>query len=277
MFCSIASPFYLKFWRQDNVLLKQYSNTGTEGYMKSQRKDRLVLKTMGVMLVVMLFFFTQGAVVVINQMEGIPSILIRGAIIWALASVALIYHLIRYKAVEKLGFRKMEGGAGRSVLYFVPLFLIAFSHLTAGLALEEGAAFVLANLFLTLAIGMAEEIYFRGILCSMWQGRGVVKAMLVSSILFGFCHLLNVMGGASLGATALQICFAFVYGMVFALIFMIGKSLLPCVLLHALHDLCSFLSADASLPFTIILGSVQFVILLAYFVYLLMKQKKTNH
>lgn len=238
--------------------------------MKSQKKDKLFLKTIGVMIVVMLFFFTQGAAVVINGIEGIPSILIRGAIIWALAIVALINYLIRDKGIEKLGFRKMESGAGRSVLYFIPLFLIAFSHFTAGLDLEAGAAFVFANLFLTLGIGMAEEIYFRGIICNMWQDRGVVKAMLVSSILFGCCHLLNVMGGASLGATVLQICFAFVYGMVFALIFMIGKSLIPCVLLHALHDLCSFVSADASLQFNIILGSTQFVILIAYFIYLLM-------
>ena len=55
----------------------------------------------------------------------------------------------------------------------------------------------------------------------------------------------------------------------FALLFTVGKSIVPCVLLHALHDFCCYISADASMNFNIILGAVQFVILIAYFVYLL--------
>ncbi len=97
----------------------------------------------------------------------------------------------------------------------------------------------------------------------------MVKAMLISAVLFGLCHLLNIAGGASLTATALQICFAFLYGLVFALLFTVGKSIVPCVLLHALHDFCSFISADGSITFHIVLGSIQFVILILYFAYLL--------
>ena len=47
--------------------------------------------------------------------------------------------------------------------------------------------------------------------------RGI--SMLLSSVLFGMSHILNVAGGAGLLATILQICFAIVYGMVFTLIF----------------------------------------------------------
>ena len=94
------------------------------------------------------------------------------------------------------------------------------------------------------------------------------KAMIISSVLFGFSHLLNIAGGAEFGETVLQICFALVYGMVFALIFAESGSLLPCVLLHALHDFCSFISGEASAQFEIILGAVQFIVLLVYFLYL---------
>ena len=68
--------------------------------------------------------------------------------------------------------------------------------------------------------------------------------------------------------TILQICFALVYGMILALIFVEGRSLLPCVLLHALHDFCSFVSEEASAQFEIFLGAVQFIVLLVYFLYL---------
>lgn len=98
---------------------------------------------------------------------------------------------------------------------------------------------------------MAEEVFFRGIICGAWLGHGVGKAMMISSVLFVLSHILNIAGGAELGETVLQICFALVYGMVFALIFAESGSLLPCVLLHALHDFCAFISGEGSAQFEI--------------------------
>lgn len=233
-----------------------------------KRKDRIVLKTAGAMLVLLLFFFAQGAIVVIGEIEGISSILIRGGVIWGLVALTLAYYIIRYKGISKLGFRSAEKGAAKRMLYFSPLLLIALSPFAAGINFNSGAALILANLFLTLGIGMAEEIFFRGIICGAWLGRGVGKAMMISSLLFGLSHILNIAGGAELGETVLQICFAQVYGMVFALIFAESASLLPCVLLHALHDFCAFISGEGSAQFEIILGAVQFIVLLVYFLYL---------
>ena len=233
-----------------------------------KRKDRIILKTAMATLLLLLFFFAQGAIVVIAGIEGIPSALIRGAVIWGLVIITLAYSIIRYKGISKLGFRGMEKGAVKRVLYFAPLLLIALSPLAAGVDLKDGAAFLFANLFLTLGIGMAEEIFFRGIICGLWLERGVGKAMIISAVLFALSHFLNIAGGAELGETVLQICFALVYGMVFALIFTESGSILPCVLLHALHDFCSFVSGEASAQFEIFLGAVQFIVLLVYFLYL---------
>ncbi|MGN8734819.1 lysostaphin resistance A-like protein [Fusicatenibacter saccharivorans] len=233
-----------------------------------KRKDRIILKTAMATLLLLLFFFAQGAIEVITGIEGIPSALIRGAVIWGLVIITLANSIIRYKGISKLGFRSAEKGAAKRMLYFSPLLLIALSPFTAGINFNGGAALILANLFLTLGIGMAEEIFFRGIICGLWLERGVGKAMIISSVLFGFSHLLNIAGGAELGETVLQICFALIYGMVFALIFAESGSLLPCVLLHALHDFCSFISGEASAQFEIFLGAVQFIVLLVYFLYL---------
>ena len=229
---------------------------------------RIILKTAMATLLLLLFFFAQGAIVVITGIEGIPSALIRGAVIWGLVIITLANSIIRYKGISKLGFRSAEKGAAKRMLYFSPLLLIALSPFTAGININGGAALILANLFLTLGIGMAEEIFFRGIIFGLWLEHGVGKAMIISSVLFGFSHLLNIAGGAELGETVLQICFALVYGMVFALIFAESGSLLPCVLLHALHDFCSFISGEASAQFEIFLGAVQFIVLLVYFLYL---------
>ena len=238
-----------------------------------EKKDRTGLKTAVALMLLLLFFFVQGAIVVITKIKGVQSAIVRGTVIWSLVVITLAYYIIKYRGISMLGFRKVKKGTAKRVLYYSPLLLIALSPLVAGVDLEEGAAFLFANLFLTLGIGMAEEIFFRGIICNLWLKYGVIKAMLLSSVLFGMSHILNVAGGADLLATILQICFAIVYGMVFTLIFIEGNSLIPCVLMHALHDFCSFISAEGSMQSDMILGAVQFVILLAYFLYMLHQRR----
>ena len=50
-------------------------------------QERIILKTAIAMLVLLLFFFAQGAIVVITGIDGIPSALIRGAVIWELVII----------------------------------------------------------------------------------------------------------------------------------------------------------------------------------------------
>ena len=80
-----------------------------------KRKDRIVLKTARAMLVLLLFFFAQGAIVVITGIEGIPSALIRGAVIRGLVIITLANSIIRYKGISKLGFRSAEKGAAKRI------------------------------------------------------------------------------------------------------------------------------------------------------------------
>ncbi|MBO4750470.1 MAG: CPBP family intramembrane metalloprotease [Lachnospiraceae bacterium] len=241
--------------------------------MNSKKKDRVVLKTVIACLVVLFVFFVQGAVVVVGQLEGLSSILSRGGILWGAAILTLLFFLVKDKGIAGLGFRKMNPGSAKKFLYFLPILVVALSHLIFGIDRSDGIKIVLANLFFTLAIGMIEELYFRGIICGLLLRKGVAKAVIISAVLFGLAHLMNVMGGAHLVETILQILFAFTYGLVFAVIFYVGGSIVPCLLLHALHDFCSFISADGSLALNIAVGTVQFLILLIYFIYLIKKEK----
>ena len=97
------------------------------------QKERIVLKTALATFVLLLFFFTQGAIVVITGIDGVPSVLIRGAVIWGLVAITLAYSIIRYKGISKLGFRSAEKGAAKRMLYFSPLLLIALFPFAAGL------------------------------------------------------------------------------------------------------------------------------------------------
>ena len=241
--------------------------------MGMEKKDRTVLKTVIAFLIVLVVFFVQGAVVVVGQLQGLASIMIRGCVLWGAAILTLLFFFVKNKGLSEIGLRKMIPGTAKKVVFFVPILVVAFSHLICGIDRNEGVKTVLANLFFTLAIGMIEELYFRGIICGMWLRKSVGKAVIISSVLFGVAHILNVVGGANLLSTIFQIMFAFTYGLVFAVIFYVGGSIVPCLLLHALHDFCSFISADGSLTLNIALGFLQFLVLLIYFIFLIRKER----
>lgn len=179
-----------------------------------------------------------------------------------MATVA--FYGIKYRTLAPLGLRRITGGAAKRLYFFAPPVLAAALHFTRGIAADSGAAAICASLFLALGIGFCEEIYFRGILFGLWLETGEKTAAAVSTALFALCHLMNLAGGAGLVETVFQICFASVYGLVFALIFVACRSVWPCVILHALHDFTSLISAGESGPGAVAAGAVQFAVLLCY-------------
>lgn len=241
--------------------------------MQKSEAHRTV-KTITAMGIVLLVFFCQGAAVVLNNLDGIASIAVRGLIIWGLVLVTAAFDYIKYKTLDLLGFDKPRSGTFKQLYFFVPLIVIALTNFSCGIDMGNSSGMILANLLLALGIGFCEEIYFRGMICNFWITKGERTAMLVSSMLFAVCHVLNIAGGASALETILQICFAFVYGIIFARIFIVCHSIWPCIIVHALHDFCSFISVEGTMWENIVLGAVQFAILLCY-AFVIMKKGVT--
>jgi len=89
-----------------------------------KRKDRIVLKTARAMLVLLLFFFAQGAIVVITGIEGIPSALIRGAVIWG----ACDYHIGEFHHPIQRNLKAGISQCGKRGGEENALFFAAFAH-----------------------------------------------------------------------------------------------------------------------------------------------------
>lgn len=244
--------------------------------MDSQRsKTHRIAETVIAMAVLLLAFFFQGAAVVVGGIEGIKSVVIRGLIIWALVLLTVAFFYVKYRRLDLLGLRKPDVGSYKDLCYFIPLILIALIYFSSGLDVDSGLKMIPANLFLALGIGFCEEIFFRGIILNLWLEKGEKVAIAVSSVLFAVCHLMNIAGGAGVVETILQVCFALVYGVVCALIFLACRSVWPCIMLHAFHDFCSFTSAERSTFAGVICGAVQFIILFLY-AFLIVKRRVTS-
>lgn len=99
---------------------------------------------------------------------------------------------------------------------------------------------------LMFSIGFFEEILGRGVvllvLLQKWGGtrRGIYQAVLVSSLMFGAAHLINLIQNRySLLANLTQIGYAFFFAVLFAACFLRLKSIWPVMILHATFDFAS--------------------------------------
>ena len=77
-----------------------------------------------------------------------------------------------------------------------------------------------------LNIGFLEEIIFRGFLFKMMEKNNVKTAIIVSSITFGIGHIVNLLNGAELIPTLLQVCYAIAIGYMLVMVFYKSKSII---------------------------------------------------
>jgi membrane protease YdiL (CAAX protease family) len=79
-----------------------------------------------------------------------------------------------------------------------------------------GAAEVTGLLPLALMVGFVEESVFRGLMLTALRERGVWRAIIVTSVLFGLTHLANVLAGATVLETISQVAYTIAFGVAFA-------------------------------------------------------------
>lgn len=156
--------------------------------------------------------------------------------------------------IGKNGLKEKYGLAAirldyKKYLYFLPLVLIASTNLWRGVTLRmsvlESGLYVLSM----LCVGFLEEVIFRGFLFKALCKDHVKQAVVISSLTFGIGHIVNLLNGAEVWSTLLQICYASALGFLFTIIFYRSKSLLPCIVTHSVINSLSTFAVEGSKMF----------------------------
>jgi uncharacterized protein len=130
---------------------------------------------------------------------------------------------------------------GLTVALFVGFFIVSAIY-AAALGIEEGddlatdlgadesvGKAIAVGLLVCVAAPITEEIFFRGFLfAALWKRFGWVAGALVSGLIFGFIHV----GGTAAHFLPLLA----LLGVLFAVLYRVTGSLLPCIGLHALNN-----------------------------------------
>lgn len=182
--------------------------------------------------------------VVINSycMQNFGTADYRSTIINTIFSMALVILVISLKKVSEYGLTKVTDA--KKYLYFIPLVLIASVNLWSGIHMNATPSEIIFHILTMLNIGFIEEMIFRGFLFKMMEKDNVKSAIVVSSITFGLGHIVNLLNGADLVPTLIQICYAISIGYLFVMIFYKSKSLIPCIITHAVTNSLSIFNSE---------------------------------
>ena len=117
-----------------------------------------------------------------------------------------------------------------------------------------------------LCVGFLEEIIFRGFLFRAMSRDNLNTAVTVSSLTFGFGHIVNLLTGSDPAATVIQILYAAAAGFLFTILFLKSGSLIPCIVTHSAVNALSVFAAESStqLAMQLTSGGFLFVISIGY-------------
>ena len=132
----------------------------------------------------------------------------------------------------------------KQYLYFIPLILILSVNLWNGINITGTWKEIVFFILNMLNVGFIEEIIFRGFLFKMMEKDNLRNAIIVSSITFGVGHIVNLLMGAELVSTLLQIAYATSIGYLFVTIFYKSKSLVPCIITHSIMNALSVFNIE---------------------------------
>ena len=166
----------------------------------------------------------------------------RSTIINTIFSLGLIVLMIALKRTTYYGLTKVTDA--KKYLYFIPLVLIISVNVWNGININNTYSEIVFHILTMFNIGFIEEIIFRGFLFKMMAKDNVKFAIAVSSITFGVGHIVNLLNGADLVPTLMQIGYATAIGYLFVVIFYKSKSLIPCIIAHSLNNALSIFNVE---------------------------------
>ena len=195
----------------------------------------------------------------------------QSVIVNTVLSVALIGLIIALKRVKYYGLNKAENR--KKFLYFIPLIIISLFNLRNGININNSSNEIIFHILTMINVGFLEEIIFRGFLFKMMEKNNVKTAIIVSSLTFGIGHIVNLLNGAELLPTLLQVCYAIAIGYMLVIVFYKSKSIIPCIAFHAVFNALSiFNNGESEIWSSIIL----IVLCLGYTLFINKKVKNTS-
>lgn len=137
----------------------------------------------------------------------------------------------------------------KNALFVLPCAAVAINNLPiialirGEAEITEGSGMIALLIAECFFIALFEETAFRGVLTpaicrGAKDGKTLLWRVALSSAIFGLTHIFNLLDGAGIGATLMQVGYSFLIGGMCAALLLVCGSVIPCVIVHAIYDFC---------------------------------------
>ena len=170
------------------------------------------------------------------------------------------------KSAKQWGLCRPQRLCTQHMLRFLPIAAIIAANIVLVCASNYSPTFQLLTLFFVLLVVALEEIAFRGFAIPWFTelARGQVdKAIVLSSVLFGLLHIVNLTQNG-LGITLAQVVYATLIGYCLGCLRMECRSVIPGVLIHFLLNITAVNQSLIAITTQLILAAICFACILIF-------------
>ncbi len=200
-------------------------------------KNKLTFSLIWIGIYVVLASVADG----LSESVGITKVITTPLLI--VMSVILLLWIKKNSLIKEFG---LSGSVkwNRAVMYYIPLFILITANLWNGVNLNMPIPDTVLYILSMIFVGFLEELIFRGFLFKALCESGVKKAFIISSVTFGIGHIVNLLNGAEVLPTILQIISAIVIGFLFTALFYKTKNLWSCIITHGIFNSLSAFAVE---------------------------------
>ena len=201
-------------------------------------KQKIII--LGLVIVVIIFQFVDFSK--IGYVKDIE--MIKNTVTRLVAGLIAIYVMITMGHADLVKWRFSK----RTFFIMIPALVVAVNNfpiiafLNDRASIDEPLYRVILFFVECLSVGFFEELLFRGLiliyLVQQFSHKkyGLWIGILISSLIFGLFHLVNLLEGASFGPTMLQVGYSFLMGMLWSVTYLKTGNLWLVMVLHALYN-----------------------------------------
>ena len=183
-----------------------------------------------------LFPAGSGILSAVFALNAIETLFLQGSFMLASLVIPLIFVVTKKWKWSEIGFSEIDAGSWKKAAYFLPLLAIFVPAAWGGFEVSS-AAYILGNLYLYLSVGIAEEVYFRGVIPKCLSRAFPLKSVIVlSAVIFGIGHIAAAFTASSGLEVLLTVINAVIFGWLAIEMTVICHNITPGILLHFLFD-----------------------------------------
>lgn len=201
-----------------------------------KRKAHALSRSLLWCICILSFPILSGTLSAVLSLGTVETLFLQGISMLLSLTIPLIFILSKKWSWEEIGAAPIDTDGCKRALYLLPLLTIFIPVAVKGLHIRS-TAYLLGSLFLYLTVGVAEEIYFRGIipryLSEAFSLRGTI---VLSIIIFGIGHIAAAFTASSVSEVCLTVLNASIFGWLAIEMAVICNNITPCILFHAMFD-----------------------------------------